>query len=126
MVLSYRDDGQSLPYVEVSPGGTEVLIPVARAMLLAFEGPPPEPTFVPRRTEEGPIAVDVLEWKRPVTTAKLTEREAQEIYEAAWKADETATTHKQIARRYGVSPQTVSNVKHGRTWSHATGHKRPE
>jgi len=50
--------------------------------------------------------------------SKLTAEEAVEIYGLAIAGNETQAV---IAKRYGVSAATVSAIKLGRSWGHATG-----
>lgn len=49
-----------------------------------------------------------------VKTAKLTERQAAEIYSADGSFEE-------IGRRFGISRHTVGLIKRGIRWAHATG-----
>lgn len=53
--------------------------------------------------------------------AKLTEEQVLEIYDLAWHSD---LTQLEIAKRYEVGQQAVSNIMHGRRWAHLTGHVR--
>jgi hypothetical protein len=66
---------------------------------------------------DGAICLENLEWRRPITRGKLTEKQAATIYKWAW---ETSMTNKEVGRYFGVSPQTVSHIKHGYNWSHVT------
>jgi hypothetical protein len=52
--------------------------------------------------------------------ATLTEAEVLDIYQRAWSGESQI----QIAREYGVSKYTVSDIKHGKSWQHLTKHKR--
>jgi hypothetical protein len=80
-----------------------------------------------RIDEEGPLSVQNLHWRRPITQQKLTEEEAAAVYRAAWRADDDpTTTNDDIGKRYGVSAGAVSHIKNGRSWSHVTDDiKRP-
>ena len=49
----------------------------------------------------------------------LTDEDAQAIYERAWGED----TNLVIAVDFMVTPQTVSDIKTGRTWGHITGQR---
>lgn len=95
---------------------------VARLVLLAHGPSPKAPTMVAKRIDDDrPACVDNLGWGRPITQAKLTEKEVLSIWRQAWAAEkDPTTTHDDIAARYGVSRQTVSHIKNGRTWAHVT------
>jgi len=90
---------------------------VARLVLLAHGPSPKAPTMVAKRIDDDrPACVDNLGWGRPITQAKLTEKEVLSIWRQAWAAEkDPTTTHDDIAARYGVSRQTVSHIKNGRT-----------
>lgn len=49
----------------------------------------------------------------------LTDEDAKAIYERAWGQD----TNLVIAVDFMVTPQTVSDIKTGRTWGHVTGQR---
>lgn len=49
--------------------------------------------------------------------AKLTDAQALAIRQLALAGARTSD----LARQYGVAPQTVSNIKHGRDWKHVGG-----
>jgi len=51
--------------------------------------------------------------------AILTDAAARQIYARAWAGVEDQTA---IGADYGVGPHSVSDIKHGRVWRHATGH----
>lgn len=69
-------------------------------------------------TPERRAAMGVLARKR---TAKLTETTVAEI--AALLNDKVSCAA--IGRRYGVTPEAISAIKHGKNWSHVTGIQRP-
>jgi hypothetical protein len=46
---------------------------------------------------------------------KLNAAKALKIYKSR-------LSHVELARRYGVHYVTISDVKHGRSWTHVTGH----
>ena len=71
-----------------------------------------------RRIASGEYKVNRNE-KSPV--AKLTNKEALSIYQAAWKGTQTAA---QIAENFAITPTTVSAIKHGRSWVAVTGHRK--
>lgn len=52
------------------------------------------------------------------TISKLTAEQALNIYKRAWAGENSAS----IAAEYKISRATPLDVKHGRTWSHITGH----
>ena len=52
---------------------------------------------------------------------KLTTEQAQEVYELAWSGK---YLQREIGRMYGVGQDTVSHIKHGRTWNWIEGHLR--
>jgi hypothetical protein len=56
--------------------------------------------------------------KRPPPLAILTPKQALEIYHAEERGCD-------LAKRFGVSPVTVSNIKTGKRWAHVTGARRP-
>jgi len=66
---------------------------------------------------KGPLGLENLEWRRPITKAKLTEEQAATIYKWSWG---TSMTDKEVGQYFGVARQTVSDVKHERTWTHIT------
>lgn len=49
--------------------------------------------------------------------ALLTDEQAREIYSRAWAGENQAV----IGADYGVTHRSVSDIKHGRVWRHATG-----
>ena len=104
--------------VQLSRDGNVIRVSVARLVLLAH-GPEPEaPTMQAHKiSQEGPLRLENLEWRRPITQNKLTEEQAATIYKWAWG---TSMTQKKIGRHFGVSRQTVSHIKHERSWSHVT------
>jgi len=99
-------------------GGIERRLSVARLVLLAH-GPEPEtPTMQAKRIDpNGDLCLENLEWRRPITKNKLTEKEAATIYKWAW---ETSMTDVAIGRHFEVSRETVSHIKHGYNWNHVT------
>lgn len=101
---------------------------VARLVLLAHGPSPKAPTMVAKRIDDDePACLDNLGWDRPITQAKLTEKEVLSIWRQAWAAEkDPTTTHDDIASRYGVSRQTVSHIKRGRSWDHVTPNTPPE
>lgn len=54
--------------------------------------------------------------REPLITAGI----AQDIYERAWAGESRGS----IANHYGIGGTAVSNIKHGWSWSHVTGHVR--
>jgi len=114
--------GGDAPCVSLYKDGSQVSRSIPRLVLLAHQGEPSSPTMRATRidTQEGWTLAN-LSWQRPVTRQKLTDEQALSIWREAWGADnDPTTTHKDIAARYGVSRQTVSHIKHGRQWDHAT------
>lgn len=53
--------------------------------------------------------------------AILSEEDVLEIYQLAWT---TALPHRVIGERFGVTGETVSDIKRGKSWSWLTGHKK--
>jgi hypothetical protein len=51
----------------------------------------------------------------------ISEDEAQEIYD-----NEEGETQQEIADKFGISRQAVSDIHTGKTWSHVTGHERED
>jgi uncharacterized protein YjcR len=49
----------------------------------------------------------------PKPRHKLTEDKAWEVYQLTWYTD---LPQKEIAAMYGISPGSVSNIKHGNNW----------
>ena len=49
--------------------------------------------------------------------AKLTDEQVLEAYDLAWHSD---LTQREIGKQFGVSQRSVSDIKHGRRWSHLT------
>jgi hypothetical protein len=66
---------------------------------------------------DGPPCLSNLHWGRPINKSKLTEDQVATIYKWAWG---TSMLQKDIAARFAVSRQTVSNIKQGCTWTHVT------
>lgn len=52
--------------------------------------------------------------------AKLTADQVREIV-TVLRADRSRGTAARLARRYGVTPQTIGDIKRGHSWSHITG-----
>ena len=117
-IISSYEAGGSNRMLKLSKGGQESTASVARLVLLAH-GPDPETATMraERIDPDGSICLENLEWKRPITRSKLSEDQAATIYKWAW---ETSLTNKKVGRHFGVTPGTVSNIKHGRTWGHVT------
>jgi len=112
------DCSGEVPAVWLSKNGTQQKATIPRLVLLAHGPDPDAPTMQATRVDkEKGYTVENLEWKRPITQAQLTEKEALVIWREAWGG---SATQKDIAARYGVSRQTVSHIKHGRVWDHAT------
>ena len=104
--------------MSLSKDGEEIRKSVARLVLLAHGPEPENPTMHARRIDpDGDLCLENLEWRRPITKNKLTEKEAAQIYKWAW---ETSMTNKEVGQHFGVSGGTVSNIKHGHIWSHVT------
>lgn len=109
--------------IRLSKTGDDVRYNVTRLVLLAHGPPQPSPQHYARKIDpEGPIHLENLRWQRPITRAKLTEDEVIAIYREAHRE---CHTQREIAERYGVSPQTISHIKHGRVWSHVTEDVNP-
>lgn len=53
--------------------------------------------------------------------AKISELQAQEIL-----ATDKAISHRAVARKFGVTPECVSNIRRGRTWRHLTSATKSE
>ena len=104
--------------VTLSKEGRQTHRSVARLVLLVHGPEPESPTMHAKRIEpdEDPC-LENLEWTRPIHKSKLAEEEAAQIYKWAW---ETSMTDKEVGQHFGVSRQTVSNVKHGYNWTHVT------
>jgi len=54
-------------------------------------------------------------------TSKLTNEQALEIYQRSWSDQEKLAD---IAREFGIGPNTVSAIKNGQNWSSITNHPR--
>jgi DNA invertase Pin-like site-specific DNA recombinase len=52
----------------------------------------------------------------PKRRTRITAKQALRIYR-------DPRTHEEVARAYGISRPTVSNIKAGKSWAHVTGHK---
>jgi hypothetical protein len=104
--------------VGLHKNGEETSRSVARLVLLAHGPEPESPKRHAKRIDpDGDPCLENLEWVRPIHKSKLTEEEAARIYKWAWQ---TSMTNKKVGRHFGVSPQTVSNIKCGYKWTHVT------
>ena len=68
-----------------------------------------------KHTPSGPLAGE----RHP--NSKLSDDEVKEIYRMAHEGE---LSQAQIARDFGVSPMTVTNIKLGKSWASVTGHGR--
>ena len=53
-------------------------------------------------------------------SAKLTTKQVREIVKEVYTKTHDETTFVALAKRYNVSPATISNIAHGRAWRHVT------
>jgi hypothetical protein len=104
--------------VQLWRDGTPEKASVARLVLLVHGPEPESPTRHAKYIDpDGGPCLENLRWVRPIHKSKLTEKEAARIYRWAW---ETSMTNQEVGQHFRVSRQTVSNIKHGYTWSHVT------
>lgn len=63
------------------------------------------------------------ESEKELSTKELEKKKRGKLNAAkALKIYKSRLSHVELARRYGVHYVTISDVKHGRSWTHVTGH----